>query len=294
MTAPRTLVHAWKAAQARLKDAGVDSPAIDARLLLEAAADISRADILADPHKVLTEAQAARYDGWIERRLRREPVARILGRKGFWKILLNLTPDVLVPRPDTETVVETALAAFPGAAPFTALDIGVGSGAIMLAILAERPAARGLCTDVSEAALAVARDNAAHLGLAGRAAFLRTRWADGLDSASFDLVVSNPPYIASAEIERLDPEVREHDPRLALDGGADGLDAYRELAPEILRVLKPGGVFAVEIGFDQAEPVQALFRDAGAERVQVVRDLGDRDRVVTGVKNSLGMAAARR
>lgn len=294
MTAPTTLVQAWKAAQARLKDAGVDSPVIDARLLLEAAADVSRTDILADPYRALTAEQADRYNAWVERRLGREPVARILGRKGFWKILLNLTPDVLVPRPDTEAVVETALAAFPEGPPFTVLDIGVGSGAILLAILAERSAARGLGTDVSETALAVARDNAGNLGLAGRAAFLRTRWADGLDEASFDLVVSNPPYIASAEIERLDPEVREHDPRLALDGGADGLDAYRDLAPEILRVLKPGGVFAVEIGFDQAAAVQALFRDAGADRVQVVRDLGDRDRVVTGVKNSLGMAAAKR
>lgn len=294
MTTPVTLLQAWKAAQARLKAAGVDSPAIDARLLLEAAADVSRLDILTDPYRPLSAEQLARYEGWLARRERREPVARILGRKGFWKLLLNLTPDVLEPRPDTETVVETALAAFPPGPSFTVLDIGVGSGAILLAILAERPAARGLGTDVSEAALAVARDNAANLGLADRAAFLRTRWADGLDDAGFDLVVSNPPYIPSAEIDRLDPEVREHDPRLALDGGPDGLDPYRHLAPEILRLLKPGGIFAVEIGHDQGPAVQAMFQAAGFDRVQVVRDLGDRDRVVTGVKNSLGMAAARR
>lgn len=279
-----TLVKAWKAAQERLKDTGIDSPAIDARLLLEAAADVSRLDILTEPHRELTADQAAAYDAHIERRVRREPVARILGRKGFWKILLGLTPDVLIPRADTETVVETALKAFPENARVSLLDIGVGSGAILLSILAERPAAKGLGTDISEDALAVARDNAANLGLADRAAFLRTGWADGLGDASFDLVVSNPPYIRSAEIETLDPEVREHDPRLALDGGPDGLDAYRALAPEILRVLKPLGVFVVEIGWDQAQDVRALFEQAGAQGLRVVQDLGARDRVVTGFK----------
>lgn len=279
-----TLVKTWKAAQARLKAAGVDSPAIDARLLLEAAAGVSRLDILTDPYRELTAEQSATYDGWIARRLNREPVARILGRRAFWKILLNLTPDVLVPRPDTETVVETALAAFPEGMAFDVLDMGVGSGAILLAILAERPAGKGLGTDISEEAIAVARDNAANLGLADRAAFLRTGWADGLADAGFDLVVSNPPYIRSEEIETLDPEVREHDPRLALDGGPDGLDAYRALVPETLRVLKPMGVFVVETGWDQAEAVKALFAEAGFENLAVVQDLGARDRVVTGTK----------
>lgn len=279
-----TLVKTWKAAQTRLKDAGIDSPAIDARLLLEAAADVTRLDILNDPYRELTPEQAERYEGWIDRRLAHEPVARILGRKAFWKILLNLTPDVLVPRPDTETVVETALTAFPEAMSFNMVDMGVGSGAILLSILAERPAAKGLGTDISEEALAVARDNAANLGLADRTAFLRTGWADGLADASFDLVTSNPPYIRSEEIAGLDPEVREHDPRLALDGGPDGLDAYRALVPETLRVLKPLGVFVVETGWDQAEAVKALFAEAGFENLRIVQDLGARDRVVTGTR----------
>ncbi|HEX2816889.1 MAG TPA: HemK/PrmC family methyltransferase, partial [Phenylobacterium sp.] len=167
------------------------------------------------------------------------------------------------------------------------LDLGVGSGAIILSILAERPAARGLGVDVSEEALAVARDNAAHLGLAGRLALLRGDWTEGLEEAGFDLVVSNPPYIASHVIETLEPEVRDHEPRVALEGGPDGLMHYRRLAPEILRVLKPGGRFAVEIGYDQKAPVEALFREAGAAQVQTLRDLGDRDRVVAGVKNPL-------
>jgi release factor glutamine methyltransferase len=176
---------------------------------------------------------------------------------------------------------------FPEHAPWNVLDLGVGSGAILLAILAERPAARGLGVDVSEEAIAVARDNAAALGLAGRTALLRGDWTAGLADANFDLVVSNPPYIATEVIATLEPEVARYEPRIALDGGPDGLDAYRVLAPEILRVLKPGGRFAVEIGYDQKVAVEALFRDAGAANVHTTRDLADRDRVVAGSKNPL-------
>lgn len=286
-----TLVKAWKSARATLEAAGVPGPVIDARLLVEAAADATRVDIVTDPHRVLTEEQAARLDDYVARRVRREPVSHILGRKGFWKIMLGVTRDVLTPRPDTETVVEVALRDFPEAAPLRILDLGVGSGAILLALLAERPAARGLGIDVSEEALAVARDNAAHLGLAGRTALLRGDWTAGLESSGFDLVVSNPPYIATDVIPTLEPEVRDHEPRLALEGGRDGLDHYRLLAPEILRVLKPGGRFVVEIGWDQREAVEALFREAGAFNVASVKDLADRDRVVTGLKNPLETAA---
>ena len=207
---------------------------------------------------------------------------------GFWKIMLRVTPDVLTPRPDTETILDVVLPAFEEAQRFSVLDLGVGSGALLLAILAERPGARGLGVDVSEEALAVARENAANLGLASRAALLRSDWTAGLDEASFDLVVSNPPYIASADIADLAPEVRDHEPRLALDGGADGLDAFRVLAPQILRVLKDGGLFAVEIGADQSAAVEKLFTQAGALEVKTVKDLAARDRVVTGRKKALG------
>jgi release factor glutamine methyltransferase len=285
------LVQAWTRAKKQLEAAGVAGPVIDARLLVEAAADATRADIVTDPYRPLTAEQESRLDDYLARRARREPVSHILGRKGFWKIMLQVTPDVLTPRPDTETVVEYALRDFPEDARWSVLDLGVGSGAILLSILAERPAAQGLGVDVSEEALAVARENAANLGLAGRTALLRGDWTFGLGDESFDLVVSNPPYIASRVIDELDPEVRDYDPRLALDGGADGLDAYRVLAPEILRVLKPGGRFAVEIGFDQKAAVEALFRNAGAADVVTVRDLGDRDRVVGGVKKALERGA---
>lgn len=282
-----SLLQAWQGAKQRLEKAGLDGPVIDARLLVEAAADCTRVEIVTDPYRQLTPEQEATLADYLNRRERREPVSHILGRKGFWKIMLQVNRNVLTPRPDTETVVELVLRDFPERAPWSVLDLGVGSGAILLAILAERPAAKGLGVDISEEALAVARDNAANLGLAGRTALLRGDWTEGLASEAFDLVVANPPYIASEVIEGLEPEVRQWEPRLALDGGPDGLDAYRALAPEILRVLKPGGRFAVEIGYDQKDAVEALFVAAGATGVRTIRDLGDRDRVVAGAKNPL-------
>ena len=289
-----TLLQAWTGARQRLQAAGIDSPVIDARLLVEAAADVRRIDLVMDPHRLLTPEQEELFESYVARRERREPVARILGRKGFWKIALTLNPHVLVPRPDTETLLDVVLPVFDEYRAFNLLDLGVGSGAILLAILAERPLAKGLGIDVSEEALAVARDNAAHLGVEGRVALLRSDWTAGLADESFDLVVSNPPYIRSGDIETLDPEVRDHEPRLALDGGPDGLDAYRLLAPEVVRVLKPGGTFAVEIGADQSSEVEALFREAGAEGVRTQKDLSQRDRVVTGTKKLLGNSVGNR
>lgn len=283
-----TLVSAWNAARKRLEAAGVEGPVIDARLLVEAASGSDRAAIIADPHRPLTDEQSRTLDGYLERRIRREPVSHILGVKGFWKLLLKVTRDVLTPRPDTETVLDTVLPWFEPDSTFTVLDLGVGSGAILLAILAERPRARGVGTDLSDEALAVARDNAANLGLNTRLTLLRGDWTGGLESDSFDLVVANPPYIPTAGIAGLAPEVRDHEPRLALDGGPDGLDAYRRLAPQILRVLKAGGRFAVEIGADQRQAVEDLFIAAGAESVTTRQDLAGRDRVVAGAKKALG------
>ena len=283
-----TLVGAWTGARKRLEAAGIDSPAIDARLLLEVAADVSRIHIVTEPHRELTEAQAATFEDYLSRRERREPVSHIIGKKGFWKIMLGVNAHVLTPRPDTEVIVDLVLAAYPEHQHFTLLDLGIGSGAIALAILAERPHAKALGIDISDEALAVARDNAANLGLAGQLALLRGDWTSGLGDGTFDLVVSNPPYIASAEIETLDPEVKDYDPRLALDGGADGLDAYRILAGEALRVLKADGLLAFEIGHTQAAEVSAILKAAGAEDIRVHRDLAQRDRVVTAAKKPLG------
>ena len=289
-----TLVEAWASARNRLTAAGIDTPVIDARVLLEAAAGATRADLLNDPRRPLSAEQAERLDAYLGRRERREPISHILGRKGFWTLMLQVGPQVLTPRPETELIVSQALEAFAPSAPFKLLDLGVGSGAIALAILAERPAARALGVDASEEALAVARDNAAQLGLAGRLALLRGDWTTGLGDDAFDLVVANPPYVRSGDIAGLDPEVRDYEPRLALDGGADGLEAYRRLAPEVLRVLKPGGRFLLEIGAAQAREVTALMQAAGAGEPGVLKDLAGHDRVVAGQKKPLGISADNR
>jgi release factor glutamine methyltransferase len=266
----------------------VDSPAIDARMLLEAASGVTRADIIGDPYRALTAEQLSELDRLLERRERREPVSQILGVKGFWKIMLRVTPDVLTPRPETETILDIVLPVIPEDRPFRVLDLGVGSGAILLAILSERPLSVGLGVDASESALAVASENAETLGLSNRVTLAKGDWTAGLERDGFDLVVSNPPYIRSGDISSLAPEVRDHEPRLALDGGIDGLAAFRRLAVEIPKVLKPGGRFAVEIGFDQGAEVAGLFVQAGAIEVEVARDLGDRDRVIIGRKKTLG------
>lgn len=279
-----TLVQAWTSARQRLTAAGVDSPVIDARMLVEAAAEATRTDIVTDPHRPLTPKQAAALDVLIARRERREPVSQILGRKGFWTLELRVTADVLTPRAETEALVERALALVPTDQPARIADLGAGSGAILLAILAERPLAEGLGVEVSKAALNVALANAEVLGLAKRARFVSGDWAQCLKSEAFDLVVSNPPYIPSGDIAGLDPEVRDFEPRLALDGGADGLEAYRALAPEILRVLAPGGRFLLEVGLGQAPDVSALFRRAGAQEIETHRDLSGRERVVAGAR----------
>jgi release factor glutamine methyltransferase len=277
-----TLVQAWTQARKRLEAAGVDAPVIDARLMLEAAADASRTDIVTDPHRPLTVGQAMVLERYLTRREAREPVSHILGRKGFWKVELKVTRDVLTPRPDTETLVDALLKSLPAEAPMRILDLGVGSGAILLALLAERPLWTGVGVDISSEALEIARENAALLKLEDRATLVHASWAEGQPDAAFDAVAANPPYIPTGDIDALDPEVSVHEPRLALDGGPDGLDAYRVLAPQVLRVLRPGGVFALEIGHDQGAAVDALMQAAGAGYCRVISDLGTRDRVVIG------------
>jgi len=200
------------------------------------------------------------------RRLKGEPVARILGHKEFWGLPLRISAATLVPRPESETVVEAALAVIDATGgrmrPLRVADLGTGSGALLLALLSELPQADGVGTDLSAAALAVARDNAIALGLAGRAAFVACDFASALQGP-FDLIVCNPPYVATGEIAALAPEVREHDPWLALDGGSDGLVGYRTLAADTARLLAPSGRLVVELGAGQAEAVSALFTQTG-------------------------------
>jgi len=258
-----SVAGARRALAAAFRDAGLDTPDLDARLLTADALGLDHAGLVSQADRVLAPAEAARLAALADRRLAREPVARIRGRKEFWGLDLAVTPDVLVPRPDTETVVEAALALLPDRArPLRIADLGTGSGALLLALLHERPAARGAGTDLSTAALTVARDNAAALGLAGRAGFVACHHGAAL-AGNFDLVVANPPYIPTADLAGLAPEVRDHDPALALDGGPDGLDAYRAIAADAGRLLRPGGALVVELGIGQADAVTALLAKQG-------------------------------
>lgn len=275
------LVALWTEIRRRLEAAGVDSPVFDARLLLEAGAGVSRLDIVTDPRRELTEEQIANTHALADRRVAREPVAHITGRRHFWKQELRVSPDVLIPRPETELVVEAALEALPFAEPARMLDLGVGSGAILFAVLTDRPLATGLGVDLSADALEVAKANAALLGLGQRVDLRQGDWGAGLNER-FDVIVSNPPYIATADIDGLQPEVARYEPRLALDGGADGLDAYRSLLPAIGPLLRPGGVFALEIGQGQDEAVLALAAAQGFEQLGARSDLAGIARVVTG------------
>jgi release factor glutamine methyltransferase len=290
MTGLPTLAILLADARKRLTAAGVDTAAIDARLLVEAATGASRLDLLAATDRTVAADAAARLDGWVERRASGEPVGRILGAASFYGFDFALGPDTLEPRPDTETLVEVALAAvrsgrIAGASPdgtgLRLLDLGTGTGAIAVALLAKMPGARGIATDLSPGALDVARKNAARNGVDGRLDFALGDFFSAV-SGSFDLIVSNPPYIASDVIANLDREVRLHDPRLALDGGPDGLDAYRTILAGIGGHLAAGGFLAVEIGWDQGEAVATLFRAAGLMEIEVHRDLGGRERVVSG------------
>lgn len=222
--------------------------------------------------------------GWLARRLEGEPVSRILGRRDFWGLSLAIGPDVLDPRPETEGLIGAVLDALGARRddPLQILDLGTGSGAILCALLHELPAARGLGIDRSPAACRMARANIANLGLAARGALVCGDWSDTLDAA-FDAVVSNPPYIRSGDIASLDRDVRAYDPLPALDGGEDGLDAFRAIAPRLGSLVRTGGVAAFECGWDQGESVAAVLRGS-LVGVRVYRDLAGFDRVVLGTK----------
>lgn len=257
---------------ARLREAGIEEPEADARVLIRHATGADPALPGAAAERVLEPAECAALEALAVRRLAREPVARIVGTREFFGLPLTLNAACLVPRPDTETVVEAALARLPKDRPVRALDLGTGPGTILLAILSERPQAEGLGIDLSEEALVAARANAQALGLAGRVDFRRGDWMTGV-VGPFELIVSNPPYIPSADCETLQAEVRDHDPRLALDGGPDGLAAYRAICAAAGPLLKPGGHLVLELGIGQAMAVARLGREAGLSLAGLASDL---------------------
>jgi release factor glutamine methyltransferase len=265
-----TAAEALRAAAARLAPASA-TPRLDAEILLAFALGVSREELILKLPALPVPGQLSVL---IDRRLSGEPVAHITGTRDFWTLSLHVTPDVLIPRPDSETLIEAALDHFDKASPRRILDLGTGSGALLLAALDQWREASGLGVDLSDAALAIARGNAERLGMAARARFRLGNWGDGLDEP-FDLILANPPYISTSAM--LPRDVLHHEPHMALFAGADGLDAYRLLAPQIGRLLASGGLAAIEIGFDQGRSAAALF-EAENMVVTVRRDLAQRER----------------
>jgi len=260
-----------------LRGAGIEAPRLEARLLLAHVLGCREEDLLRDPRAPVPEAQGAAFAGLLRRRAAHEPMAYLIGQVGFWTLDLAVSTDTLIPRPDSEAVVEAALDGFADGG--RVLDLGTGTGALLLAVLAERPAAWGLGIDRVPGAAVLAARNAAANGLAGRAAFLAGDW-DAAIAGRFDLVLSNPPYIATGEIPGLMPEVAGHEPALALDGGADGLDAYRHIVGRLGDLLAPGGRAVLELGAGQRAAVESLGAAAGLAAVSAARDLGGIDRAL--------------
>ena len=269
-----TLGRLLKEAAACLAEAGIDGAAREARLLLQAAGDLPISTQIAFPERTIEAGAAARFRTLVTRRATREPMAHILGQREFWSLPFKVTADTLDPRPDSETLVQAILDQIPDRnTPLRLVDFGTGTGCLLLALLHELPKATGLGIDASAGALAVAAENALALGLTARASFRQGDWDDGIAPA-FDIMLSNPPYIPSGEIESLQPEVAAFEPRLALDGGPDGLAPYRRLAPSAVRLLSPGGLAAFEVGSGQADSVAAIGEAAGLRHIATASDLG--------------------
>lgn len=263
-----------------LRAAAIEAPRMEARILLSSAMGCSETDLLRDPRAPVPDDAAARFGAMLLRRAAHEPMAYVTGRAGFWTLDLAVSPATLIPRPDTETLVDAALAEFPDRrAVRRVLDLGTGTGALLLAVLGECPEAFGIGTDRVPEATALAAANARANGLDGRAAFVVADWAAPL-AGRFDLVLSNPPYIPGGDIAGLMPEVAAHEPRSALDGGADGLDAYRIIVDALPALLAPGGRAVLELGQGQRADVQRLAELRGLRCVTAREDLGGIERAL--------------
>ena len=280
MSTPATVQSALMAAIARLREAGIVEPAPDTRRLMAQALGIAASRLTLHSHDTISAQAAATFEAYVDARLDHQPVAQIIGRRAFYGREFIVTKAVLDPRPDTETLIERALTA-----PYSkVLDLGTGSGCILVTLLAENPAATGEGGDLSAAALAVAQQNAAACGVADRAAFYRSDWLSGA-SGPYDLIVSNPPYIAEDEMAGLARDVREWEPHMALTPGADGLKVYRVLAADAAQFLTLGGRIIVEIGAGQGADVVALFEQALWADVGLFKDINGKDRVVCAQKS---------
>ncbi len=279
-TVHRGAARAIQSATAILTAAGVPDAGRDARILAAATTGLTRELILREPDILLDDACLRRFNTAITRRARREPVSRIVGYREFMGLRFDLGESTLDPRPDSETLVETVMVrALAESRPLRILDAGTGTGCLLLSILSGVPSSHGIGTDISEGACLTATANAARLGLGGRAQFVVCEWVEAL-SGDYDVVVSNPPYIPSADIDGLAPEVRTFDPRTALDGGPDGLHGYRALAPSVGQRLAFGGILVVEIGPQQSEAVTRIFASVGLGLRETRPDLAGRPRAL--------------
>ncbi len=264
----------------RFKVAGIETAKLDARLLTAEIVGCAPGDLIWREKDRLVGPQVEKLQVYAKRRLRREPVAYILERRAFWKDEFLVSPETLVPRPDSETLVLSVLERVPSAdANVKLLDLGTGSGCLLLSLLRELPKATGVGVDLNPGAIEIARKNAERLGVHDRAKFRVSDWFSKV-TGSFDIVIANPPYIVDKHIQELDPDVREFEPCLALAGGGDGLKAYREIAASLKSVLGTRGFAAMEIGADQAKEVRKIYEAVGFHIDDVVRDLGDRDRCI--------------
>jgi release factor glutamine methyltransferase len=286
--AGQTVETARRALAARFKSGAIESAELDARLLVGATLGLDLTGLITAAHRQLTANEATRLEDFARRRLAGEPVARIVGHKEFWGLTLTLSRETLVPRPDTETVVELALELLRADGSLSRqlriADLGTGSGAILLALLSELPNAQGFGTDISAQALQTAAINAGNAGFSKRATFIACDYASRL-SGPFDLIVSNAPYIRSVDIAGLAAEVREYDPLAALDGGADGLSAYRALIPQAARLLAPGAALVMEAGEGQSGPIAGLMAAEGLTPAGLPKaDLTGIQRAVAGRK----------
>jgi release factor glutamine methyltransferase len=267
--------------------AGMATAALEARMLVAAAAGVDPLAIIRDPRQPLTAAAKRRLQAWLQRRLAHEPLAYLLGQKEFWSLTFGVSRATLIPRPDSETLVETALRRVASrGAPLRIADLGTGSGCLLLALLSELPAAYGVGVDLASDALGVAQANAAALGLADRASFVQGDWGAAL-RGGFDLVLANPPYVAASDWPALAPDIRNYEPRLALAGGDDGLAAYRQIVPALPRLLSPDGQALLELGDGHAAPVIAIARRVGMQPIELSPDLAGVDRCLVLARDPL-------
>ncbi len=277
------LADMLRAGVRHLADHGIAGARLDAEVLAAHVLGRARLALLTTPPAIIDDAQRARFDGLIAARAKGTPVAYLIGQREFWGLEFGVGPAVLIPRPDSEILIEAVLAAAPGiGAGRSVLDLGVGSGCLLLSLLTAWPDARGIGVDLSAAALAQAQANAQRLGVGQRAAFRQGDWWQALHASDgpFDVIIANPPYIDRQALAGLAPDVRAHEPRVALDGGDDGLDAYRAILAGIDGWLATPGLLALEIGHDQKDAVMALLPPALAGRARALKDLAGHDRVI--------------